>query len=192
MPHAQAAVFVAMTGPRGTVGGDPHARGRVARVEDDGYVPRLVASNLQVQGVGEILAPLELHDAGVTRADARRHVEYLEELPQLVEEYLRDLPDLVEGPGTPIQEYETVPPEREPGLAPGSDGPLPIYTLTPECIRYRTPEEREKLREKRERERAKRYGAAYAMLGLEVVAHHNGSLEIAWRGGGHKLSGLRR
>jgi hypothetical protein len=121
-------------------------------------------------------------------ADARRHVEYLEELPQLVEEYLHALPDLVEGTGTPIREYETVPPEREEG----PDGSLPIYTLTPERIRYRTPEEMEALREKRERERAERYGAAYAMLGLKVIAHHNGNLEIAWRGGGCKLSGLRR
>jgi hypothetical protein len=121
-------------------------------------------------------------------ADARRNVEYLEELPQRVEEYLRDLPDLVEGTGTPVREYETVPPGQEAG----PDGSLPIYTLTPECIRYRTPEELEELREKRERERAKRYGAAYAMLGLKVVAHHDGSLEITWRGGGCKLSSTRR
>ena len=124
-------------------------------------------------------------------ADARRHVEYLEELPQLVEEYLRDLPDLVEGAGAPVREYETVPPEREPGLEPGPDGSLPIYTLTPERIRERTPEEMEDLREKRERGRAERYGAAYAMLELKLVAHHDGSLEISWRGGGCKLSGLR-
>ena len=74
----------------------------------------------------------------------------------------------------------------------GPDGSFPIYTLTPECIRYRTPEEMEKLREKRERERAEHYGVAYAMLGLKVVAHHDGSLEITWRGGGCKLSGPRR
>jgi hypothetical protein len=49
----------------------------------------------------------------------------------------------------------------------------------------------EDLREKRERGRAERYGAAYAMLELKLVAHHDGSLEITWRGGGCKLSGLR-
>ena len=53
-------------------------------------------------------------------------------------------------------------------------------------------EEMAELREKRERERAERYGAVYAMLGLKVVAHHDGSLEITWRGGDCKLSGLRR
>jgi len=153
-----------------------YARGKLTDAEYDGYTNELDEKRSATE---EELARL---------ADARRHVECLEELPQLVEEYLRDLPDLVEGPGTPIREYETVPPEREPG----PDGPLPIYTLTPECIRYRTPEEMEKLREKRERERAERYGAAYAMLGLKVVAHHDGSVEITWRGGCCKLSGLRR
>jgi hypothetical protein len=153
-----------------------YARGKLTDAEYEGYTNELDEKRNATE---EELARL---------ADARRHAEYLEELPQLVEEYLHDLPDLVEGPGTPIREYETVPPEREPG----PDGPLPIYTLTPGCIRYRTPEEMEKLREKRARERAERYGAAYAMLGLKVVAHHDGSVEITWRGGGCKLSGLRR
>jgi DNA invertase Pin-like site-specific DNA recombinase len=153
-----------------------YARGKLTDAEYDGYTNELDEKRSATE---EELARL---------ADARRHVEYLEELPQLVEEYLHALPDLVEGTGAPIREYETVPPEREEG----PDGSLPIYTLTPERIRYRTPEEIEALREKRERERAERYGAAYAMLALKVVAHHDGSLEIAWRGGGCKLSGLRR
>ena len=153
-----------------------YARGKLTDAEYDGYTNELD----EKRGAAEVeLARL---------ADARRHIEYLEEVPQLVEEYLRDLPDLVEATGTPIREYETVLPEREPG----PDGSLLIYTLTPECIRYHTPEEMEKLREKRERERAQRYGAAYAMLGLKVVVHHDGSLEITWRGGGCKLSGPRR
>ena len=86
----------------------------------------------------------------------------------------------------------TVPSEREPGLEPGPDGSPPIYTLAPERIRERTPEEVEELSERHERERTERYGAAYAMLGLKVVAYNDGSLEITWRGGGCKLSGLRR
>lgn len=157
-----------------------YARGKLTDAEYDGYTNELDEKRGAAE---EELARL---------ADARRHVEYLEEVPQLVEEYLRDLPDLAEGTGTPIREYETVLPEREPGLEPGPDGSLPIYTLTLECIRYRTPEEMEKLREKRERERAQRYGAAYAMLGLKVVVYHDGSLEITWRRGGCKLSGPRR
>jgi len=116
-----------------------YARGKLTDAEYDGYTNELDEKRGAAE---EELARL---------ADARRHVEYLEEVPQLVEEYLRDLPDLVEATGTPIREYETVLPEREPGLEPGPDGSLPIYTLTPECIRYHTPEEMEKLREKRER-----------------------------------------
>jgi hypothetical protein len=157
-----------------------YACGKLTDAEYDGYTIELDEKRSATE---EELARL---------ADARRHVEYLEELPQLVEEYLRDLPYLVEGAGTPIREYETVPPEREAGLKPGPGDSLPIYTLTPVRIRYRTPEEMEELREKRERERAERYGAAYAMLGLKVVAHHDGTLEITWRGGGCKLPGLRR
>jgi hypothetical protein len=81
-----------------------------------------------------------------------------------------------------------VPPERELG----QDGSLSIYTLTPKRIREPTPAEVEELRERREHERTERYGAAYAIVGFEMVAHHDGSLEITWRGGACKLSGLRR
>ena len=151
-----------------------YARGKLTDAEYDGYTHELDEKRKATE---EELARL---------ADARRHVEYLEELPQLVEEYLRDLPDLVEGTGIPIREYETVPPES------AEDGSLNIYTLTPERVRRRTPEEIEELRERRERERAERYGATYAMLGLKAVAHHDGSLEITWRGGGCKLSDSRR
>ena len=156
-----------------------YARGKLTDAEYDAYTNELDEKRNATE---EELARL---------ADARRHVEYLEELPQLVEEYLRDLPHLVDRKPL-VREYETVPPEREPGLEPGPDGSLPIYTLGPERIRERTPEEVEELSERYERERTERYGATYAMLGLKVVAHQDGSLEITWRGGGCKLSGLRR
>ncbi|HEV2094156.1 MAG TPA: recombinase family protein, partial [Rubrobacter sp.] len=152
-----------------------YARGKLTDAEYDAYTNELDEKRNATE---EELARL---------ADARRHVEYLEELPQLVEEYLRDLPHLVDRKPL-VREYETVPPEREPG----PDGSPPIYTLGPERIRERTPEKVEELSERHERERAERYGAAYAMLGLKVVAHNDGSLEITWRGGGCKLSGLRR
>ena len=54
----------------------------------------------------------------------------LREIPRLVEEYLTDLPYLIDRMPV-IREYETVPPE---------DGSLPIYTLTPERIRYKDEE----------------------------------------------------
>ena len=49
----------------------------------------------------------------------------------LPEEDLRRLVDRT----PPLREYETVPPGRRPG----SDGPLPIYELTPDRVRGRTP-----------------------------------------------------
>lgn len=102
-----------------------------------------------------------------------------------MEDYLKDLPYLLDR-SVPPQEYETVPPQHEPGL----DGELlPTYELSPERIRRRTPEEIEELCEKRERERAERYLWVYGLLGLRVVAHKDGTLELTWRAGS-KLLGL--
>jgi hypothetical protein len=64
-----------------------YARGKLTDAEYNGYTNELDEKRNATEE--ELARP----------ADARRHVEYLEELPQLVEEYLRDLPDLVEGPG---------------------------------------------------------------------------------------------
>lgn len=150
-----------------------YARGKLTDAEYDAYTNELGERRNATQ---EELARL---------ADARKYVEYLEDLPDLIEEYLEDLPDLVEGTGTPIREYETVPAERTP------ENPLGVYTLAPERIREHTPEETQHLWEQWERERAERYGAAYEMFALRVVAHHDGSLEVTWRGGGCKISGSR-
>src|ERR687893_2470490 len=64
-----------------------YARGKLTGAEYDGYTNELDEKRGAAE---EELARL---------ADAHRHVEYLEEVPQLVEEYLRDLPDLVEATG---------------------------------------------------------------------------------------------
>ena len=109
-------------------------------------------------------------------SDKERRARELDELEDQIEEYLGDLPDLLDR-SLPIREYETVPPERT------EDGPPPIYTLTPERIRPRTPEEVQRLREERERARAERYRGAYRLLGLRLTAHKDGTLEISWTGG---------
>ena len=80
----------------------------------------------------------------------------------------------------PVQEYETVPPQPEAGL----DGELPIYELSPERIRRRTPEEIEELRKKHERERSERYLWVYGFLGLRAVAHKDGTLLVSGTFGG--------
>ena len=50
---------------------------------------------------------------------------------------------------------------------------------TPERVRQRTPEEMEELRDAEERERGRRYRAAYDMLGLKIVARRDGTLEVS-------------
>ena len=117
--------------------------------------------------------PVDLLDARLEMlADGERRLRELEELPALVEEYLGDLPDLIEGTTIHVQRHETVPPERTP------ENPLGIYTLTPERIRKRAPEELEEIRKERERERGARYRELYAMLGLRAAVYADGTLEI--------------
>jgi len=44
-------------------------------------------------------------------------------------------------------------------------------------------QEAEELRRKQERERAERYRAVYTTLGLRIVAHEDGTLELTWKAG---------
>lgn len=104
--------------------------------------------------------------------DTRAELERLERLAGEIPEFLADLPYLVDR-SLPVRGYETVPPER------GEDGPLPVYTLTPERIRERTPEEVEARRQRRERERAERFAWVYGELGLKVVVRKDGELELS-------------
>jgi hypothetical protein len=99
--------------------------------------------------------------------------KYLDSLPALVEEYIRELPYLVHGREGTVRDHVTVPPET------AENGPLNIYTLTPERIRLRTPEEMEELRRAKERKRGRRYRAVYDLLGLKVVAQRDETLEVS-------------
>jgi hypothetical protein len=88
--------------------------------------------------------------------DARRYVEYLDELPRLVDDYLRELPQMIDELPR-IREY--VPDENR----------TPVYVSTPTersykiervvsgTYRKRTPQELEELHREAERERAGRY-----------------------------------
>jgi hypothetical protein len=91
---------------------------------------------------------------------------------------MRDLPLILERT-PPLREYETVPPEREPGL----DGSLTIYTLTPDRIRRLSEEELTQERHAAEEERRARYRAVYEDLRLSLTAHRDGTLELRWAGG---------
>ena len=104
-------------------------------------------------------------------ADGERRLRELEELPALVEEYLGDLPYLVDRMPV-IREYGTSAPERT------KDNPLGIYTLTPERIRCLPDEEVAARRRAAEAARGARFRELYAMLGLRVAVHADGTLEI--------------
>ena len=149
-----------------------YARGKLDDAEYDRYTAELDTRRTAAE---EELARL---------GDARERMEHLEALPGLIEAYLRDLPELVRGTGLGVREYETVPEERTP------DNPLGVYTLTPDRVRERTPEELEEIGREQQRERAERLRALYEVLGLSAVAHRDGTLEISWGESGRcKLTG---
>jgi hypothetical protein len=110
--------------------------------------------------------------------DAKRYVEYLDSMPQLVEDYLKELPQIIDD-RPPIREYVIKDEHKNKGLTPRS--------VVSGSHRKRTPEEMEQLRQEAERERAERYRRAYDMLNLKVVAYPDGTLEISWTGGFCKL-----
>ncbi len=131
------------------------------------------------------LAGLDAERDGLRRElDALRsteeEAERLRELPELAEELARDLPHLLDARRI-VRDHDTIPNERT------EENPLGLYTLTPDRIRRRTPEEVEEREREAEDERAARYRAAYEDLGLRVVAHPDGTLEASWRFGGAVL-----
>ena len=95
-------------------------------------------------------------------------------LPALVDEYLRDLAYLVEDSGVEPGDYETIPEERtETNL-------LGAYKLTPERVRTLTEEEQTARQTEAHNARAMRFRDLYQSLGLAVVVHQDGTLDISW------------
>jgi hypothetical protein len=160
-----------------------------ADAEKDGYIRLAAKGRISEEDLDRYLAELE-HRKGTARReleglrDRRRMLSELDELAAPVDEFLTDLPHFVDREPV-IREHQTVPLEREPGLDGG--GRLPIYTLTPSRIRWRSPEEIEEIHRKNEAERSQRYRWVYGLLGLRVVAHKDGTLELAWRAGSKLL-----
>ncbi len=103
----------------------------------------------------------------------KEEFDRLERLAEEIPEFLADLPDLIEGTTDYVQEYETIPAERT------AENPLGIYTLAPDRLRKRKPEELEEIRSERERKRAERFRWAYQELGLKVVVSKDGELELS-------------
>ncbi len=111
----------------------------------------------------------ELAKLGGIKEEFDRWERLAEEIP----EFLVDLPDLIEGGSDYVQGYETIPAELT------TENRLGIYTLTPDRIRKRRPEELEEIRGERERKRAERFRWAYGELGLKVVVNKDGELELS-------------
>ena len=97
-----------------------------------------------------------------------------------MDEHLADLPQIVDREPV-IRDYGTVPEPRT------EENPHGVYRLAPARIRERTPEELKRLVEERDRERGERYRWVYGLLGLRVLAHRDGTLELTWRAGGEVL-----
>jgi hypothetical protein len=97
--------------------------------------------------------------------------------------YLRDLPHLLHGRDEAVREHTRTEEHEEREREARAEGHLPLNPLSPGMFRERTPEEVEGLRLGRERERAERYRAMYTNLGLRIVAHKDGALELTWRAG---------
>jgi site-specific DNA recombinase len=155
-----------------------YARGGLSDDEYDSYTAEI---DERKKATEEELARLE---------EARRNIDYLDELPRLIEDYLKELPQMIDELPR-IREY-TLDEEREKVYA-----SYPPTKFTPEVVvpgmhRKRTPEELDQLRREAERERDERYRWAYDKLGLKVVAYPDGILEITWRGGVSKLLGRSR
>jgi hypothetical protein len=101
-------------------------------------------------------------------------IRQLDMLSALVDEYLRDLPELVEGSGVELRDYETIPEDRtETNL-------LGAYKLTPERVRTLTEEEQTAREIEAHNARATRFRDLYQSLGLTVVVHKDGTLDISW------------
>jgi cell division protein FtsB len=118
-----------------------------------------------------------------TLRDSRRRIEELRSYPDLIEEYLRELLYLVHGRDKAVRNYTHTEEHEEREGKVREEGRLPIFTVSPEMFRERTPEEMEELRRKQERERAERYRGVYTTLGLRIVAHEDGTLELTWKAG---------
>jgi site-specific DNA recombinase len=115
--------------------------------------------------------------------DSQRRIDDLRAYSVLIDEHLRELPDLVHGRDEAIREHAYTEEHENRRREAADEGRLPMFPLSPEMFRERTPEEMEEIRRTRERERAERYRGVYTTLGLRIVAHEDGTLELTWKAG---------
>jgi hypothetical protein len=115
--------------------------------------------------------------------DRQKHLDDLRSYSALIDEYLCELPTLIQGRDDAIRKHTYTEEHEEHRREAAVRGRLPVFRLSPEMFRERTPEEMDELRRVRERERAERYRSVYTTLGLRIVAHEDGTLELTWKTG---------
>ena len=115
--------------------------------------------------------------------DSRRRLDELRAYHDLIDEHLRALPSLVHGREKLVRDHTYTEEHEERKRKAREESRMPIFPLSAKMFRERTPEEKEELTREQERERAERYGGVYTSLGLRVVAHKDGALELTWRAG---------
>jgi hypothetical protein len=95
-----------------------------------------------------------------------------------IEEYIRELPCLVHGREGTVRDRAYTEEHEERKRKAREEGRLPIFPVSPEIFRERTPEEIEELRKGQERERGQRYRAMYELFGLKITASKDKTLEV--------------
>ena len=166
-------------------------RERVAWAEELAKVERRSDALIEMRADGDItkkkfrdkVAELDARKGAAERELAALDVsseraKLLDSLPGLVEEHIRELPLLVHGREGTVRDYAYTEEHEACKRKAREEDRLPIFPISPEIFRERTPEEMEELREKQERERGQRYRAMYELLGLKVTASKDKTLEV--------------
>lgn len=147
-----------------------HLRG--IEVEREKLVDRLLEERIRETEFDARAAKLDADREATEREieglrGGEERLRELEELPRRVEEFLRDLPYLADRQ-RPVSGSELI------------TGAGELTQLTPATVRERTGEELEALQRRSEDERKQRLRWFYEVLGLRVVAHPDGTLELSW------------
>ena len=102
----------------------------------------------------------------------------LDSLPGLIEEYIRELPCLVHGREGTVRAHAYTEEHEERKRKAREEGRLPVFSVSTEMFRERTPEEMEELRKEQELGRGQRYRAMYELFGLKITASKDKTLEV--------------
>ena len=112
------------------------------------------------------------------RGSHRFALVYEMECTECGEVYIRELPCLMHGREGTVRDYAYSEGHEERKKQAREEGRLPIFPVSPEMFRERTPQELAELRNEQERRRGQRYQAMYEVLGIKVTASKDKTLEV--------------